>query len=166
MWYKYISICIGKIQIFSIFKHVNAYLSRPPKKIFIDTLNVAWLFHGTVIHHNEYSNTWWRHQMETYSALLALCARNSPVTGEFPSQRPVTRSFDDFFDQLLNKQLSEKTRRRWFETLKRSLWRHCVEPSRYTQQVEGSMDLLIAVTFLTCYVCSVECPFNKTHRRC
>ena len=32
--------------------------------------------------------TWWRHQMETISALLALCARNSPVTGEFPSQRP------------------------------------------------------------------------------
>ena len=37
---------------------------------------------------------WWRHQMETFSALLALCAGNSPVTGEFPAQRPVTRSFD------------------------------------------------------------------------
>ena len=35
--------------------------------------------------------------METFSALLALCAGNSPVTGEFPSQRPVTRSFDIFF---------------------------------------------------------------------
>ena len=34
---------------------------------------------------------WWRHQMEAFSALLALCAGNSPVTGEFPSQRPVTR---------------------------------------------------------------------------
>ena len=43
-------------------------------------------------------NTWWRHQMETFSALLALCAENSPVTDEFPSQRPVTRSFDVFFD--------------------------------------------------------------------
>ena len=32
--------------------------------------------------------------METFSALLALCAGNSPVTGEFPSQRPVTQSFD------------------------------------------------------------------------
>ena len=38
--------------------------------------------------------TWWRHQAETFSALLALCAGNSPVTGEFPSQRPVARSFD------------------------------------------------------------------------
>ena len=36
---------------------------------------------------------WWRHQMETFSALLVLCAGNSPVTGEFPTQRPVTRSF-------------------------------------------------------------------------
>ena len=36
--------------------------------------------------------------METFSALLALCAGNSPVTGEFPAQRPVTRSFDFFFN--------------------------------------------------------------------
>ena len=38
--------------------------------------------------------SWWRHQMETFSALLALYAGDSPVTGEFPVQRPVTRSFD------------------------------------------------------------------------
>ena len=36
--------------------------------------------------------------METFSLLLALCAGNSPVTGEFPTQRPVTRSFGVFFD--------------------------------------------------------------------
>ena len=41
---------------------------------------------------------WWRHQMEIFSTSLALCAGNSPVTGEFPTQRPVTRSFDAFFD--------------------------------------------------------------------
>ena len=35
---------------------------------------------------------WWRHQMETFSALLAICAGNSPVTGEFTAQRPVTRA--------------------------------------------------------------------------
>ena len=39
----------------------------------------------------------WRHQMEIFSALLAICAGNSPVTGEFPSQRPKTRSFDVFW---------------------------------------------------------------------
>ena len=50
--------------------------------------------------------TWWRHQIEIFSALLALCTGNSPVTGEFPSQRPVTRSFDVFFDLCLNNLLS------------------------------------------------------------
>ena len=46
---------------------------------------------------------WRRHQMETFSALLVICAGNSPVTGEFPAQRPVTRSFDVFFDMRLKK---------------------------------------------------------------
>ena len=41
--------------------------------------------------------SWWRHQMETFSALLAICAGNSPVPGEFPAQRPVTWSFDFSF---------------------------------------------------------------------
>ena len=68
--------------------------------------------------------TWWRHQMETFFALLAICAGNSPVTGEFPSQRPATRSFDVFFDLRLNKQLSKQSWGWWFETLSRPLWRH------------------------------------------
>ena len=54
------------------------------------------------------TRSWWLHQMETFSALLAICAGNSPVTGEFPSQRPVTRSFDVFFDLRLNKPLSKQ----------------------------------------------------------
>ena len=41
--------------------------------------------------------------METFSALLAICAGNSPVPGEFPAQKPVTRSFGVFFDLRLNK---------------------------------------------------------------
>ena len=45
--------------------------------------------------------------MEAFSALLALGVGNSPVTGEFPSQRPVMRSFDVFFDLRLNKRLSK-----------------------------------------------------------
>ena len=63
--------------------------------------------------------------METLSALLALCVRNSPVYGEFPSQRPVTRSFDVFFDLRLNKRLSKRSWGWWFETPSHSLWRHC-----------------------------------------
>ena len=43
--------------------------------------------------------------MEIFSALLAICARNSPVTSEFPTQKPVTWSFDVFFDLDLNKRL-------------------------------------------------------------
>ena len=44
--------------------------------------------------------TGWRHQMETFSVLLALSAGNSPVTGDFLLHRPVTRSFDVFFDWM------------------------------------------------------------------
>ena len=68
---------------------------------------------------------WWRHLIETFSALLALCAGNSPVTGEFPAQRPVTRSFDVFFDLRLNKRLSKQSCGCWFDTSSRQLWRHC-----------------------------------------
>ena len=70
---------------------------------------------------------WWRHQMETFSALLALCVGNSPVAGEFPAQRPVTRSFDIFSDPHLNKRWSKQSWGWWFETPSRSLWRHCNE---------------------------------------
>ena len=68
---------------------------------------------------------WWRHQMETFSALLALCAGNSLVTGEFPVQRPVARSFDVFFYLRLNKRLGKQSWGWWFETPLCSLWRHC-----------------------------------------
>ena len=46
---------------------------------------------------------------ENFSALLAICAGNSPVTGEFPAQRPVTRSFGVFFDLRVNKRLSKQS---------------------------------------------------------
>ena len=45
--------------------------------------------------------------METFSALLALYAGNSPVSGDFPAQRAVTQSFGVFFDLRLNKPLSK-----------------------------------------------------------
>ena len=65
---------------------------------FIFTL-IMWSWYRAWHHILHY--TWWRHQMELFSALLALCVSNSPVTGEFPAQRPVTRSFDVFFDLRL-----------------------------------------------------------------
>ena len=47
--------------------------------------------------------------------------------GEFPAQRPVTRSFDVFFDLRPNKRLSKQPWGWWFETPAWSLWRHCNE---------------------------------------
>ena len=52
-------------------------------------------------------------------------AGNSPVTGEFPAQRPVTRSFDVCFDLRLNKRLSKRWWGWWFETPSHPLWCHC-----------------------------------------
>ena len=69
--------------------------------------------------------SWWHYQMETFSASLAHFAGNSSVTGEFPLKRPVTRSFDVFFDLRLNKRLSKQSICRWFETPSRSSRRHC-----------------------------------------
>ena len=66
--------------------------------------------------YNEFT-TWWRHQMEAFSALLAICAGNS-------TQRPVTWSFDIYCDLRLNKRLCKQSRGWWFETLLCPLWRH------------------------------------------
>ena len=71
------------------------------------------------------TKSWWRHQMETFSAWLAICAGNSPVPGEFPTQRPVTRSFDVFFDLRPNKQRLSTQSWGWLlKTLSHPLWRH------------------------------------------
>ena len=59
--------------------------------------------------------------------LLAFCAGNSPVTGEFPAQRSVKQSFEVFFDLHLKQQLSKQWAHLWFETPSCSLWRHCYE---------------------------------------
>ena len=68
--------------------------------------------------------SWSCHQMETFFVLLALCADNWPVTGEFPTQRPVTRNFDGFFYLRLNKRLGKQSQGWWFETPSCPLWRH------------------------------------------
>ena len=104
---------------------------------------------------------WWRHEMETFSvllaicagivwvlreahwhweglshshgdvikwklftALLAICAENSPVPGEFPAQKPMTRNFDGFFDLRPNKLFSKQSWGGWFETPWRPLSGH------------------------------------------
>ena len=63
--------------------------------------------------------------METFSALLVLCAGNSLVIGDFPAQRPVMRSLDVYFDLSLNQRLSKHSWGWWFATPLRPLWRQC-----------------------------------------
>ena len=82
-------------------------------------------------------NSWWRHQMKTFSALMAICAGNSPGTGEFPTQRPVTQSFDVFFDLRLNKRLSKQSWGWWLEMLSRPLWRHRNVSAWYLKSLES-----------------------------
>ena len=68
---------------------------------------------------------WWRHQMETFSMLLALWVGNQPINCGFLSQSPVTRGFDVFCDVRLAKRMNKQSRRQWFDTPSRSLWCHC-----------------------------------------
>ena len=54
-----------------------------------------------------------------------------PLWGEFTGHRWILlskdsdASFDAFFDLPPNKRLSKQSRRRWFDTPSRSLWRRC-----------------------------------------
>ena len=90
--------------------HINYLITEFTMK---SSPNVEFLFGGNSSFHDDvmswkcFLHSWWRHQMETFSTLLAFCAGNSPVPGEFPAQRPVTQSFDVFFDLHLNKWLSK-----------------------------------------------------------
>ena len=95
----------------------------------------------------EHVNSW-------FSALLAICAGNSPVTGEFPTQRPVTRSFDIFFDLRLSKRLSKQLLDCWIETPSHPLWRYCnvitpLSDSQMKQTGEVLFDLWLLVIPLT-----------------
>ena len=100
--------------------------------------------------------------METFFALLALCVGNSPVTDEFPSQRPVTRSFDVFFDLRLNKPLSKQSWGWWFETPSRPLWHHCNDPRN--RNWERAVKFRFIVSCLYCVImadcfriCALSC---------
>ena len=67
------------------------------------------------------SIAWWRHQMETFSALLALCAGNSPRS---PVNSPHKGQWRGALIFSLISALSKQSTDRWFETPSRPLWRH------------------------------------------
>ena len=69
--------------------------------------------------------SWWRHEMEPFSTLLALSAGNSPVPVNSPHKGQWRGTFDVFSDLRLNKQLSKQPWGWWFETPMWSLWRQC-----------------------------------------
>ena len=78
----------------------------------------------------EYPCHWGSHTMMTSSS-GSIFRVTDPLfgeftgTGEFPTQRSVTRSFDVFFDLRLNERLSKQPWGWSFEMLSWSLWRHC-----------------------------------------
>ena len=87
----------------------------------------------------------WKH----FPRYWLLCAGNSPITDEFPSQRPVTQSFDVFFDQHLNKRLSKQWWGWWFETPLHPSWRHCNVVSSFINICCGhDVHILTAVSLI------------------
>ena len=84
-----------------------------------------------------------------FSITGPLCG-NSPITGEFPAQRPVTRSFDVFFDMRRYKPLSKQSWGWRFETPSRSLWRH------FNEEVKTYVN---THTLLTCPCCGLGTAF-------
>ena len=69
----------------------------------------------------------YRHALHADVIKWKLFPRYWPFVSGIPSQRPVTWGFEVFFDLRLNKRLSKQSRRPWFETPSRSLWRYCNE---------------------------------------
>ena len=81
----------------------------------------------------KYCSSWWRHQMETFSTLLPLCAGKSPIPGgELPAQRQVTLGFGVPSDMHLNERLSKQWWGCCFNTPSRQLWRCCNACGRST----------------------------------
>ena len=111
--------------------------------------DIAYIAYSTVVADGQH-NSWWRHQMETFSALLAICAGNSPVPGEFPAQRPVTRSFDVFVDLRPNKRLSKQWWGWWFETPSSPLRRHCNVRVRTKKRTLSSTYVAFPVELYEC----------------
>ena len=99
------------------------------------------------------------------SALLALCAGNSPVTGEFPSKRPVTWSLDVLFDLRLNKRLSRQSWVWWFDTPSCYLWRHSNVNSSFdvvtSLPLVGSCDQIVAMPTTQFWRLSVKYPYRS-----
>ena len=83
--------------------------------------------------------------------------------GEFPTQRPVTRSFDVLFNLRLNKRLRKQPWGWWFETLLWSLWRHCNVRSSVISRLHRTrrVSVISHDTGLSCEASFFLCYFRK-----
>ena len=70
--------------------------------------------------------------------------------GEFPAQRPVTRSFEVFFDLRLNKRLSKQSWGWWFETQSCSLWRQCNAVNDVMFECLARSSMVVLMTAASC----------------
>ena len=118
---KVIYICSRGWSLLLDWTYLKSYSTRPfcqPSSWWLDTM----------IHVTFWVDVWWFIIMTSPNGNIFRVT--GPLWGEFtghrwiPLQRPVTQSFDVFFDLRLNKQLSKQSRRRWFETPSLSLWYH------------------------------------------
>ena len=128
-----------EIQLFLFWK-MHLKMSSAKWQPFYLILNVLTFLVLWAEYPGDSGQSWWRYQMETFSALLALCAGNSPVTCEFPSQRPVMRSFDVSLICALNRRLSKHLWGWWFETPSRPLSHHCNDHNGWCLGVISSCD--------------------------
>ena len=141
--------------------HINVYVSLTKNQL-------ANRISPVLIIVDFFPTPWWCHQMETFSALLAICAGNSLVPGEFPTQRPVTRSFDVFFDLRLIKWLRKQSWGWWFETLSRPLWHYCNDwiditysgAWDYHNQIVDSYTTFLSVSSLSIGLCTAVCTIQ------
>ena len=97
--------------------HEPCYQGYPRNMHIVRTLSSFVVFHFMVNFTHVLKNG--------FTGTRAIHDENSQATGEFPAQRPVTRSFDVFFDLRLNKRLSKQWWGWWFETPPSPLWCHC-----------------------------------------
>ena len=114
-----------------------------------------------VICHNSVWNNMMTSSNGNITALLALCAGYSPVTGEVPSQRPVMRSFDVFCELRLNKRLSKQSWGWWFETPLRSFLRHCNETN--IRMPHGQRISIIHSIERNCSLCGIHFKNGISH---
>ena len=116
---------ISRFRVFMRSSLVLYVVSAGPSSLTTFAICHCWTHLLYPLHYHPYYLiiSWWRHQMKTFSALLALCEGKPPITGGFHWQRAVTGSFDIFFHLCLNRRPSKQSRR-WFETPSRSSWCH------------------------------------------